>query len=917
MTFFYDLNKKLDSIREKPEVTHGQLNERDMSRAAKGYEKYGKQGMEALAKAGREGKALDPIRKKYDKYDEGIEDRIGDLDMTNPVNQPAYQRKAAEQGGNKVSKPPIIGNRREGYPRMSGGGEVAPMPKSKEGYPRFSGGGGYTGKGVAEQGSAAMTPKQKSFAKLAPPADKITFADKIAGAKKEVDEMLGDVAAEAMKNALSGGQKKLDKNDNGRLDANDFEMLRKGAGKLGSKAPQAKVSQHSTLKPHSNPKSGLSGQVPSNKEETDEGWDDMMKDAERRRSAPKIGSITHGSKHDVEEIPGGRRVTRRVDPNTGHSVGTDDDAPADGEKRGRGRPKGTKSAIGAKGPSGRSKLMNKEADHDEDPNVAKAKAILKKAGYTVSKDGEEDLEEKAVSKKQQRFMGMVHATQKGEKAPSKEVAKVAKSMGKKDAEDFASTKHKGLPEKKKPEGKKKEKTEEAGGTGTPTASSGFGFGKGIYDSMNHELESMIAEGMNVNMSMNSDAHGGPSKSLTVTATDDDALKLGKLLKMAGLGDGSESGYGGSGYQSACGCGTPNCSCSEVDEAYGDTTPTENAPDYPTNTETSTDALQYSGGLNKPKSTGQSTVPVLASQEERQESYAEAEEDALHRMMEMAGQPASGMGAQVGDMIDYVSPKGEQPPEDLIMQNGVEYDPDTNVISVRNATSLANTHRAIEAAGWKKQTAGARPNPAAAGQAQVAGDVPYQLGEEDDLARMMEMAGQPASGKEDLARRIYRLASSLHTQDRMYAQDDPKSQAELDQLQAQFTQQYPGEDAFELGSKVDRARGQDERQSTAQAATLQKARQGIGGMYESEESQNDTADADLKRMREMAGIKEAKKVDEDDMEEGNKFTKGLEDDNVKIGDKIPGTNAIKKKDIDEGILAATANLWKTYKGQYGV
>jgi hypothetical protein len=913
MTFFYDLNKKLDSIREKPEVTHGQLNERDMSRAAKGYEKYGKQGMEALAKAGREGRALDPIRKKYDKYDEGIEDRIGDLDMTNPVNQPAYQRKAAAQGGNKVSKPPIIGNRREGYPRMSGGGEVAPMPKSKEGYPRFSGGGGYTGKGVAEEGSAAMTPKQKSFAKLAPPADKITFADKIAGAKKEVDEMLGDVAAEAMKSALSGGQKKLDKNDNGQLDANDFEMLRKGAGKLGSKAPQAKVSQHSTLKPHSNPKSGLSGQVPSNKEETDEGWDDMMKDAERRRSAPKIGSITHGSKHDVEEIPGGRRVTRRVDPNTGHSVGTDDDAPADGEKRGRGRPKGTKSAIGAKGPSGRSKLMNKEADHDEDPNVAKAKAILKKAGYTVSKDGEEDLEEKAVSKKQQRFMGMVHATQKGEKAPSKEVAKVAKSMGKKDAEDFASTKHKGLPEKKKSDDapkKKKEKTEEAGGTGTPTASSGFSYGKGIYDSMNHELESMIAEGMNVNMSMNSDAHGGPSKSLTVTATDDDALKLGKLLKMAGLGDGSESGYGGSGYQSACGD-------QEMDEAYGDTQPTLNEPDYPTNTETSTDALQYSGGLNKPKSTGQSTVPVLASQEERQESYAEAEEDALHRMMEMAGQPASGMGAQVGDMIDYVNPNGEEPPEELVMQSGVQYDPDTKVISVPNSTQMANTHRAIEAAGWKKQTAAARPNPMASRQAQVAGDVPYQLGEQDAIARMMEMAGQPASGKEDLARRIYRLASSLHTQDRMYAQDDPKSQAELDQLQAQFTQQYPGEDAFELGSKVDRARGQDERQSTAQAATLQKARQGIGGMYESEENQNDTADADLKRMREMAGIKEAKKVDKEKTEEGNKFTKGLEDDNVKIGDKIPGTNAIKKKDIDEGILASTANLWKQYKGNHGV
>jgi|TARA_Y100000310_G_scaffold277729_1_gene295693 hypothetical protein len=59
------------------------------------------------------------------------------------------------------------------------------------------------------------------------------------------------------------------------------------------------------------------------------------------------------------------------------------------------------------------------------------------------------LQEKAVSKKQQRFMGMVHAFQKGDiPAPSSKVAKTAKSMKKKDAEDFASTKHKGLPEKK-------------------------------------------------------------------------------------------------------------------------------------------------------------------------------------------------------------------------------------------------------------------------------------------------------------------------------------------------------------------------------------------------------------------------------------------------------------------------------------
>jgi len=42
-------------------------------------------------------------------------------------------------------------------------------------------------------------------------------------------------------------------------------------------------------------------------------------------------------------------------------------------------------------------------------------------------------------------MGMVHAAQKGEEPASPEVAKVAADMKKKDAKDFASTKHKGLP----------------------------------------------------------------------------------------------------------------------------------------------------------------------------------------------------------------------------------------------------------------------------------------------------------------------------------------------------------------------------------------------------------------------------------------------------------------------------------------
>ena len=70
-------------------------------------------------------------------------------------------------------------------------------------------------------------------------------------------------------------------------------------------------------------------------------------------------------------------------------------------------------------------------------------------GTRVRKDGKL-VKEAAVSKKQQRFFGMVRAAQKGEmKNPSPEVSKVADDISKKDAKKFAKTKHKGLPEKKK------------------------------------------------------------------------------------------------------------------------------------------------------------------------------------------------------------------------------------------------------------------------------------------------------------------------------------------------------------------------------------------------------------------------------------------------------------------------------------
>jgi hypothetical protein len=815
MSFFYDLNKKLDSIRATPEVTHQQLNERDMSRAAKGYEKYGKQGMQALAKAGREGKALDPVRKKYDKYDN---DQV-DEDMYNQggvykdleiePKRPQQKEKGMTRGTRPAPKGEFMGT-------IKGGVWTADPPKPGEkGVPVPM-----DPEGVKEAG---MTPKQKSFAKLAPPANKITFADKIAGAKKEVDEMLGDVAAEAMRNALSPKQKKIDMNKNGKLDANDFAMLRKGA-------------------------------KPEMDEERSKGTAFDM--STPRAAKPKVGSVERGHKHDIKHTATGRMVTRRVD-DQGNSVGADDDADTQAGPRGRGRPKGTKGAIGAKGPSGKSKLMTKEGEvdirdqgeYDQEGDMAKndiktivrhAQALSKVLGdddnlpeWVQSKlakiegmmisvdeymqnqaDDDEAIAEEPKSKNQAVAARIARGVQKGtaKAKPGSASAEMAK-MQPKELNKFAKGSTKGLPKKVSKNKEEVDETSEEGritttrtgpgktlttsstgrvsatiGNGkmsvkpgkpekqmdddTDTASvsnkdtspakssSGMSFGKGIYDSMNRELEQMIAESMSINMSDSTEGN----KSLTVTATDDDAMKLAMMLKSAGLGG---QGRELQSDESCSTCGMPDCGCGDVQEAVD-----ENAPDWPTNTETSSDALQYAGGLNKPKAdvagNGQSTVPVVATRPHN--------DDDLQRIREMAG------------------------------------------IKIRNP--LGPTSSKI--ASMSKDEVNAA----------------LKLGMSPDIAAM--------------------------------SNDEVNS-------------------ALKSGMSPD-----------------------ISDMNSDSANAEFSKDS-IQRMREMAGIREAKKaVDEEKTEEGNLFTAGLEDDDVKIGDKIPGTNAIKKKDIDESIFALT-NQWKAYKG----
>ena len=348
------------------------------------------------------------------------------------------------------------------------------------------------------------------------------------------------------------------------------------------------------------------------------------------------------SRYDVKDTGYSKRYTRKEEPEADQ-----DDEVSDQPKK-KGRPAGTKRAIGAKGPTGRSKLMKKDSikemdsvsltdkgEYDQEGDMAKdqlhtlVKAakelhgiladddnlpewvqskITKALDYINSAndymdqekhDADNPIAEKAVSVAQRRAAGIAHAAQKGE-IPKKELRGASKEMAKMpkgELKKFAKTKETGLPEKVK----------EADAEAKPAKKGGFEFGKGIYESMDSKFRQALTEGMNISVNMNTGPDGQPSKNITVSADGEDAEALAALLKMAGI----------SGHDNAesCGtCGKAPCGCEELDE---------NSPDWPTNTETSDNALQYSGGLNGPKSTGQTTVPVIASQLRRQVSMEES------------------------------------------------------------------------------------------------------------------------------------------------------------------------------------------------------------------------------------------------------------------------------------------------------
>ena len=551
------------------------------------------------------------------------------------------------------------------------------------------------------EGGVPMTPKQQRFAKLAPPVDKITFADKIVGAKKEVDEMLGDVAANAMKKAVRGRNHDMEESSlydtptrrrsssGGEIDTAEPGVTRHRAGRSYSGAG------HDVGADDDTPRSGQAGRrkvgagmgtkigakinTGKSKLMTREGdmdpADQGEYDQEGEMAKDSIQTVVRHAMA-LEKILGDNDnlpewVQSKLAKIESMMTAVDDYMQNQQDDEMKMNEKATNKRAG--------RQVAKDIEYNEsetppDPAAARAarssmaQSMANTTAPTLSKESAHD------KKKEKSKLGKEESTNTRDSHAEKAGKKVARDIEydekekdgihgqRRGSEDNKAeragrkvTKDIEYDEKKDKKKKEVDETTSSGSVATggsaPKSGGSVSYGKGIYDSLNREVEKMISESMSINMSMNNDSHGGPAKTLTVTATDEDAMQLAMLLKSAGIGsqdhgddmhsmtDNDSEMYAihnmdsDHSNETCSSCGCSDCECDEMNEAYGDTDATDNEPDYPTDEVGTDDAMMYSGGLNGPKSTGQTTIPVISGQRDRMGYEGDHE---LRRMMEIAG-----------------------------------------------------------------------------------------------------------------------------------------------------------------------------------------------------------------------------------------------------------------------------------------
>lgn len=371
------------------------------------------------------------------------------------------------------------------------------------------------------------------------------------------------------------------------------------------------------------------------------------------RTGEKKRSSTGG---EIEKTDTGVRHTKSYDDEEGDDVRADDGAP----KR-RGRPKGSKRALGAKGPTGKSKLLkgtsiregDLEEDYDQDEYDEEGE-MAKSQSRTIA-DAAEELQsmlhdnenlpewvQKKISLAQEYidsardYLKANRPDQDGEEKmiPERELTKP--EMAKREKYVKSMKKSKGDFEKrygdqgeevmyatatkmakKKAEESKDDKEEEieettvSGAVATadeaPKSKSkkGMIFGKGVYEGYEEKYKRLLTEGMSINMSVGEDG----TKSLNVNATDEDAVKLAQILQLAGMPHGEQ-------YHAH----------SQMEEAEYANSPEQETADINTLVNT------YSDGLDGQKTTGQTTIPVVAGQTQRMMS--QVREQAEQRLWDL-------------------------------------------------------------------------------------------------------------------------------------------------------------------------------------------------------------------------------------------------------------------------------------------
>lgn len=241
-------------------------------------------------------------------------------------------------------------------------------------------------------------------------------------------------AYKKMKEELVGGQKKLDINKNERIDSQDLAILRAKNEELEEGHPEnLKAIEAAAKKSPRNLEAGAAMQrrveAAMKRKKHEKEWQEIMKKEEIEQMTE--GYAVVGVRKNKPHLPGFVSSTRHVNGNIS-SINLSRGNPSkifDSEDE-------AKAHI-----SEINSFLSTQRGHGWGPLT-----IKKVRGKATTTEEFESLDEMASSKSQRRLFALVDQVQQGKmKAPSKEIADLAKSMSPEEVKKFARTKETDLP----------------------------------------------------------------------------------------------------------------------------------------------------------------------------------------------------------------------------------------------------------------------------------------------------------------------------------------------------------------------------------------------------------------------------------------------------------------------------------------